>query len=215
MTTPTQPQEEKRSARYPVIVEHALSLYMLENYDGVARSKQIADTLKKKASDLLALDPQVSTIRLVIANQTDPEGTLQTYNYAYIGVFFHNVTRAELEGYAAKLNAEFEKDRTYLFTHPDGLELPAPEAYVPDREWIETQIAELSDISERSKAFFNEDGSVNEDAVNKATQEMLDDAKSKKNDGERITAQSSSSQAGDTSPADGVDAEDIDEMDLI
>lgn len=214
MTTPTQPQEEKRSARYPVIVEHALALYMVENYDGVARSKQIADTLKKKASDLLALDPQVSTIRLVIANQNDPDGNMQSYNYAYIGVFFHNVTRAELEDYAAKLNAEFEKDRTYLFTHPEGVDLPAPEAYVPDREWIETQIAELSDISDRSKAFFNEDGSVNEEAVGKASQQMLDEAKERKNDGERISAQSSS-QAASTSPAAGIAAEDIDEMDLI
>lgn len=212
MTTPTQPQE-KRSTRYPVIVEHALSLYMLETYDGIERAKKIADTLKKKITDLLALDPQVSPVRLVIANQNDPDGNPQSYNYAYIGAFFHNVTRSELESYAKKLNDEFARDRKYLFTHPDGVELPAPEAYVPEYEWVREQMAELNSLSEKSKAIMNADGSMNDDAIQAAAQEIHDKALGAT--GEKIKPSGTGSvSAGGTSPAIEID-DDFDEMDLI
>lgn len=210
MTTPTTDQpSEKRSNRYPVIVEHALALYMMETYDGIARSKQIGNALKKKVTDLLALDPQVSTIRLVIANQNDPDGNPQSYNYAYIGVFFHNVTRSELESYAKKLNEEFARDRACLFTHPDGVELPAPEAYVPDYEWIQQQMAELNSLTEKSKTIMNPDGSMNDDAIRNIAQDMMNTAAAA--DGEKIKPASG---VGGTSPDIEID-DDFDEMELI
>lgn len=214
MTTPHTPQAseqpaEKRSARYPVIVEHALSLYMLESYDGIERAKKIGDALKKKVTDLLALDPQVSTIRLVIANQNDPDGNPQSYNYAYIGAFFHNVTRSELESYAKRLNDEFARDRKCLFTHPEGVELPAPEAYVPEYEWIQEQMAELNSLSEKSKGILNPDGSMNEDAIQAAAREVHDKAAGET--GEKIKPAGGS---GGTSPAIEID-DDFDEMELI
>lgn len=212
MTTPTQPQE-KRSARYPVIVEHALSLYMLETYDGIERAKKIADTLKKKITDLLALDPQVSPVRLVIANQNDPDGNPQSYNYAYIGAFFHNVTRSELESYAKKLNDEFARDRKYLFTHPEGVELPTPEAYVPEYAWIEEQMAELNTLADKSKALMNPDGTMNDDAIQAAAREVHDKALGAP--GEKIKPSGTGAAgAGGTSPSIEID-DDFDEMDLI
>ena len=80
MTAPE--NQEKRSARYPVVIEQPMALYMMENYDVLERLKQVVNATRTFATNTLALDPQVSTIRTVIANQIDPDGNPQSYDYA-------------------------------------------------------------------------------------------------------------------------------------
>lgn len=212
MTAPE--TQEKRSARYPVVIEQPLALYMMENYDVLDRLKQVVNTTRTFATNTLALDPQVSTIRTVIANQIDPDGNPQSYDYAYIGMFFHNVTRSELNQYCEKITAEFGKNRKALFTHPEGLDLPAPEAFVPTGEWIRSQQEELGAMAEKTRGWFNKDGSLNRDATKEAEEAV---SEAVRNDTTTKVNLPKSTAATSTSPESisQEDLDDFDEMDFL
>lgn len=212
MTSPE--TQEKRSARYPVVIEQPLALYMMENYDVLDRLKQVVASTRTFATNTLALDPQVSTIRTVIANQIDPDGNPQSYDYAYIGVFFHNVTRSELEQYCAKITDEFNKNRKALFTHPEGLDLPAPEAFVPTTEWIRSQQEELGAMAEKTRGWFNKDGSLNREATREA-EEAVAEAVSKDTKTKLNLPKSSLSSSTSPESISQEELDDFDEMDFL
>lgn len=215
MSTQT-PPVDKRVARYPVVIEHPLDVYLGgDAFDHIARTREICETLKKKITNLLALDPQISIIQLFLGNNTSPDGNPETYDYAYIGVFFHNVTGSDLTTYADKINAELARDPKWAFSHPDGLALPAPEAYVPTYEWIKSQSAELNSLKEKTAGWYNEDGSVNTEVAQREAERVMEEVRSDTTR-ERLTVSPSraSSSTADVDLSDEA-LEDFDEFDLI
>lgn len=211
--------DQKRVLRYPVVVEQPLSLYMVENYNLSTLAHDACDKLEKLATATLALDPTVSIIRLVIANNESPDGDMESYNYLILGVFFNNITGDELTGYANKLNAALSSNATAIYTHPDGRDLPSPEAYVPTYEWINRQREELSSLSSRTRGWFNSDGSINSEVVDDSTRKWAENNNFESNAGGNNAAAArvspASTTVGDTSPANGFDADDFDEFEMI
>lgn len=168
---PTQ-AEPKRSKNYPIIVEQALAYHMLEVFDHVERSRRVCKELEQVVHDQLGLDVTARILQLTPANHPSPEhGEMETYDYAILGLFFTNVTRAELESYCAKLLEYFEIRTHHVFTHPD-YKLPNPHFEVPTADTIRAMTREAEDLRNRTKKFLAADGTIDPAAVKKATNDL-------------------------------------------
>lgn len=170
-SAPVAATTERRSKNYPILVEHAMSYYMLEVFDHVDRARRICKELEQVVQDQLGLDVAARILQLTPANNTNPEtGEQETYDYVFLGLFFSNVTRSELESYCAKLLDYFEPRQNQVFTHPD-IPLPTPHFTVPSADELRAMTAEVTAQRDRTKKFLNSEGQIDRNAVREAADE--------------------------------------------
>lgn len=167
----TQPEiNEKRSRNYPLRVDVPLALYMFETFDHVDRARRVAKKLDEIVTSQLGLTTQTKILQLTPGNMTSPGGDTETYDVAVLGVFFQNVSRRELDSYAATLTDYFSApaNRNALFEHPD-VDLPAPDVEVPSVEWLREKQEEVAQMVSKTKHLVNADGTFNREAAKEDT----------------------------------------------
>lgn len=164
---------EKRAQRYPVIVTQPLGGYIVEHFDYRDRRDRGASALADAVRETIGVDVSVAPVKMTPANSGG-----ETWTVAMYAAMFTNVTRSELEGYAEKLSDVLTGDEpSRRLISVDGMKLPEPDIFVPDREWIERETREAKSLSERGKGLLNPDGTINTDAARERGKQVADEAR--------------------------------------
>ena len=160
--------EPRRVESYPVFVEQPLRLYVSPDGDLVAMMETAATRLGDIARDVCGVDVTVKKIYLGQGNAED-----ETWDVVVLGAMFSNVTRPEIDHYRdllaeALVHATGEEPQHRLVSDGKARNLPTPDVFVPDSDYIEDMRQRNRSVREFSQDY-NPDGTPkNRDRAGKA-----------------------------------------------